>query len=197
VADWNGKLRVVDISDLAAPIEIGACEELPATAVDVSLQGDFAVVSCAGNGLYIVDVSTPSLPVVVGYYNTPGFANHVTVADGYAYVADSTYFGIYDISAALGASDSFIPHPSSFILSAFPNPFNATAQIRFDVPRSSFVNIAVYDLQGRLVDELASRVFDAGTHTINYDASARASGMYFVQMESGNFSSAQKLMLLK
>ena len=79
----------------------------------------------------------------------------------------------------------------------YPNPFNATTQIRFDVPHASFVNVAVYDLQGRLLETLASRMFEAGRHTIAYDASPCPSGTYIVRMQSGEFSAAQKVVLMK
>ena len=72
-----------------------------------------------------------------------------------------------------------------------------TTVLGISVPHSSFVELRVYDLQGRLVDELASRMFDTGTHSIAYDASHHASGTYIVRMTSGEFSAAQKLLLLK
>ncbi len=89
----------------------------------------------------------------------------------------------------------------------YPNPFNATTQIRFDVPRVALVQLRIYDLQGRVVENLASRVFEAGEHALTYDASARASGMYVLRMTAtplyppakagGEWTAAQKLMLLK
>jgi hypothetical protein len=102
-----------------------------------------------------------------------------------------------------GVIPSFSGHTASdipadyFLGPNFPNPFNPTTTIRFGLPRSSLVQIQICDLQGRLVESLASRVFEAGTHTLNYDASAHASGMYVVRMTSETFSSAQKLILLK
>jgi hypothetical protein len=66
-----------------------------------------------------------------------------------------------------------------------------------DVPQTAPVQIRIYDLQGRVVENLASRVFAARTHSIAYDASGHASGTYIVRMMSGDFSTAQKIMLLK
>ncbi len=193
VANESG-LRILDISNPAFPTEVGFDS---ATGIGIAVAGQHVFLAGGDSGFRVIDVADVSSPVDVGYYNTPGAAVQVAVSGRYAYIADVSYFGIYDCSAALGTSHSFIPHPSSFILSAYPNPFNATTQIRFDVPRSSLVQVRIYDLQGRLVDELASRMFDAGTHTLNYDASAHASGMYVVRMTSGDFSAAQKVLLLK
>ena len=88
-------------------------------------------------------------------------------------------------------ANQFALHP------AYPNPFNVSTQIQFDVPRASLVQIRIYDVQGRVVEDLAARVFDAGTHNVMFDASNRASGMYVVKMTSGAFASSQKLVLIK
>jgi hypothetical protein len=79
----------------------------------------------------------------------------------------------------------------------FPNPFNATTQIRFDVPLTSSVRLAMYDIEGRLVETLASRVFDAGPHTVTFDGEGKSAGIYFLRMTSGDFSAVQKVVLIK
>ena len=128
-----------------------------------------------------------------------------TIDGGYvaAGTTESYGEGVSDIWLAKIAAeppnnaDDFILQASSFSLTAYPNPFNATTQIRFDVPQTAHVELRIYDVQGRLVDELASRMFEAGSHSVSYDAGNRATGMYIVKMTSGEFSSAQKVMLLK
>ncbi|MDD5088542.1 MAG: T9SS type A sorting domain-containing protein, partial [bacterium] len=189
-------LHVINVSNPANPVLVGDYDT-PGYAMSVAVAGNYIYVADHGAGLRVINVSNPANPVLVGYYDTQGYAYGVAAMGNYAYVADSYDLSIYDCSAALGTSDSFTPHPSTFILSAYPNPFNAATQIQFEVPRHSFVQLHVYDLQGRLVETLASRMFDAGTHQVALDASNRASGMYIVQMKSGDFSAAQKLILLK
>ena len=197
VADWDDGLRIVDINDAEAPHEIGYWDEVPGRAIGVSVTGNNAIVSYGADGFYVIDFSSPSIPFVVGYYDTPGTTQSVECAGGFAYVADDTYFGIYDVSTVLNTSPSFNSPPSSFALAAYPNPFNAVTQIRFDLPQTSPVELTIYDLNGRLVEHLASRLFDSGSHSIRYDATHCASGMYLVQLTSGEFSATQKLILLK
>lgn len=95
------------------------------------------------------------------------------------------------------ANDYFIPHPSSFILSIFPNPFNSSTRLSYDIPRNGQVNLAVYDLTGRLVQTLEDRVIPQGQHTLIFDGSALPSGVYFVRLQSKSFAQTQKLLLLK
>ncbi len=88
--------------------------------------------------------------------------------------------------------------PSSIVLHAnFPNPFNATTEIRFDLPRAVQTSLKVYDGLGREVAELAGGVMNAGAHTLTFDASALASGVYFYRLEAGEFGETRKMALLK
>jgi flagellar hook assembly protein FlgD len=59
------------------------------------------------------------------------------------------------------------------------------------------VSIEVYNLQGRLVESLVNRHLEAGYHSVVWNADNHASGMYFVQMVSGEYMNIQKLMLVK
>ncbi len=88
--------------------------------------------------------------------------------------------------------------PSSIVLHAnYPNPFNATTEIRFDLPRAMQTSLKVYDVLGREVAELAGGVMNAGPHTIIYDASGQSSGVYFYRLEAGEFGETRKMVLLK
>ena len=59
------------------------------------------------------------------------------------------------------------------------------------------VNIIIYDLQGRIAAELTNEFKSAGYHTLYWDASDHASGIYFVKMMTEEFTKTQKLMLVK
>jgi hypothetical protein len=85
----------------------------------------------------------------------------------------------------------------------FPNPFNPTTNIRFDLPASSTVSIQVYDVTGRLVATLVQGDYAAGSYSTTLDASRLASGVYFYRMMAfgadgkAPFVSTNKLLLLK
>ncbi|HSQ77010.1 MAG TPA: T9SS type A sorting domain-containing protein, partial [Bacteroidota bacterium] len=85
----------------------------------------------------------------------------------------------------------------------FPNPFNPSTTIRFDLPAASRVSIVVYDVTGREVASLVQGEYGAGSYSTTLDASQMASGVYFYRMMAfgGNggapFVSTNKLLLLK
>jgi deoxyribonuclease I len=86
----------------------------------------------------------------------------------------------------------------SELLNAFPNPFNPTTQIQFNLAQASFVQLSIYDLQGRQVRELLQADLAAGKHSQMFDAKGLASGLYFTRLfVEGEFAGTQRLLLLK
>ena len=81
--------------------------------------------------------------------------------------------------------------------SAYPNPFNPVATIQFDLPENTFTELTVYDMSGRIIETLISGNLKAGYHNIEWNASSKASGMYFLKLQAGNFIETQKITLLK
>ncbi|MDP6570752.1 MAG: T9SS type A sorting domain-containing protein, partial [Candidatus Marinimicrobia bacterium] len=67
----------------------------------------------------------------------------------------------------------------------------------FGIPEDGDVSIEVYNLQGRLIATLLSQNIKAGYHSVTWNADNHSSGMYFVQMVSGEYLKTQKLMLVK
>ncbi|MFZ5434054.1 MAG: T9SS type A sorting domain-containing protein [Calditrichota bacterium] len=90
------------------------------------------------------------------------------------------------------------PLPDAPALTVWPNPANVVFQIRYDVPVTGKVMLRIYDLRGRLVDTVVDGVRGAGQHTLSWDASHMASGIYFVQFGVGDdLPQTQKILLLK
>ncbi|MBU0508273.1 T9SS type A sorting domain-containing protein [bacterium] len=88
--------------------------------------------------------------------------------------------------------------PERYILYApYPNPFNSTVQLQFELPREANVNLRVFDVLGRMVETLADGVRLGGRHAITWDAQARASGVYFVVLSHPGGTTAHKMVLLK
>ena len=88
--------------------------------------------------------------------------------------------------------------PETFSLDrAYPNPFNPTTTLSFALPVRSNVLLDVYDINGRLINELINSNMDAGYHSVIWNADNNASGVYFVKMIAGDYVSSQKLMLIK
>ena len=80
---------------------------------------------------------------------------------------------------------------------AYPNPFNPVTSFSYNIPEDGMVNVAVYDINGRQVDELVNGFRSAGSYPVVWNANNLSSGVYMIQMHSGNFASAQKIMLIK
>ena len=83
------------------------------------------------------------------------------------------------------------------IVSAYPNPFNSLTRIGYSLAEAGIVDVAVYDLSGRRVAELASGARESGVHSLTFDASGLSSGVYLVKLESAGQVARQKLTLVK
>jgi beta-xylosidase len=81
----------------------------------------------------------------------------------------------------------------------FPNPFNSSTLIRFKVPTKSFVSLKVHNLLGEEVGELAGKEFSGGWHSVTFDASHLASGVYFytLKAEVTDFAGTKKMVIIR
>ncbi|MFZ1728588.1 MAG: T9SS type A sorting domain-containing protein, partial [Bacteroidota bacterium] len=79
----------------------------------------------------------------------------------------------------------------------YPNPFNPTTNIVFNVSEERQVRIAVYNNLGAEVAELVNEVLPAGRYEMTFDASALPSGTYLYRMLSGDFIGTQRMTLSK
>jgi hypothetical protein len=88
--------------------------------------------------------------------------------------------------------------PSVFALSQnFPNPFNPTSTIAYDIPMESFVTIKVYDVLGKEVASLVHENKKTGSYQVSFDGSHLSSGVYFCKMVSVAHSSLIKMIIMK
>jgi len=94
--------------------------------------------------------------------------------------------------------DAATEMPTQYELyNAYPNPFNPSTTIRFDLPEAAKVRLAVYDMLGREVAVLADEERPAGQHSVRFDAQRLSSGMYIFRLQAGSFHQTKKLMLMK
>lgn len=88
--------------------------------------------------------------------------------------------------------------PSVFSLKQnYPNPFNPSTKISFTLPIESNVKISVYNLIGQKVAEVVNSKFEAGNHSVDFNAGNLSSGIYFYKIEAGSFTSMKKMQLMK
>jgi hypothetical protein len=88
--------------------------------------------------------------------------------------------------------------PDRFILDQnYPNPFNPATNIKFSIPASHDVKIAVYDILGRELTVLVNEKLMPGEYNVSWDASGFSSGIYFYKLEAGSFIATKKMILMK
>ena len=103
-------------------------------------------------------------------------------------LCDTTTTGIGDLKQL----------PKGFSLGQnFPNPFNPSTEISFNLPKQSFVTLKVYDVLGRNVAELVNEEKSAGIYTVTWDANKSASGTYIYTITAGDFTQTKKMILIK
>ena len=79
----------------------------------------------------------------------------------------------------------------------YPNPFNPTTTINFMLKKAGPVELVIYNIQGQKVATLVDAKMKAGTHSVTWNGSNLASGVYFYKLTSGDFTNVKKMMLLK
>ncbi len=103
-----------------------------------------------------------------------------------------------DIGSVTNVATEETELPGSFALRQnYPNPFNPATQIEYTVPATSRITLEVFDVLGRSVAMLVDGQQAAGTHTVQFDASHLASGLYLYRLTAGSQVQVKKMMLLK
>jgi hypothetical protein len=80
---------------------------------------------------------------------------------------------------------------------AVPNPFNPVTRISYRLPEEDFVQLSVFDVDGKLIERLVAQVEKAGNHVIEWDAKNAPSGIYFYRLQVGDFNQTRKMILVK
>ncbi|MCD6165781.1 T9SS type A sorting domain-containing protein [bacterium] len=193
---------IVDVTDPLNPTVL-ANYITPGESKSVYVSGSYAYLANGWNGLVVIDVSDPSNPVEVEYDLTPGIAMDVFGTDGYIYLADGAAgLRIYQFSATeVEKKSKDIPCQSFALQQNFPNPFNTQTTIEYQLPRSSYVCLEIYDLLGRRVRTLVDGKKEAGVHRVEWDGKNMlgknvASGVYICRMQAGGFVNRRKLVLI-
>jgi hypothetical protein len=88
--------------------------------------------------------------------------------------------------------------PDNFELAQnFPNPFNPTTTIQYSIPQRSNVSLKIYDVLGNEIATLLDEYREAGSYTVEFDASNLSSGIYFYRLKAGDYLQTRKMILLK
>ncbi len=98
----------------------------------------------------------------------------------------------------VGISSTSSAIPNKYILyTNYPNPFNPITNITFDIPKSSFVLLKIYDVSGKELISLVNENLKAGSYNYQWDASNFTSGVYFYRIETNEFVQTKRMVLIK
>jgi hypothetical protein len=108
------------------------------------------------------------------------------------------YKGAFESDVVITNVEHHSSFPSTFSLHQnFPNPFNPSTTIRFELPVETMVRLQVYNVTGQLVTTLVNDVRSAGEHQVTFDASNLASGVYVYRLAAGDFVQTRTMSLIK
>ena len=79
----------------------------------------------------------------------------------------------------------------------YPNPFNPVTEISFNLAKSSFVSLEIYNSLGQKVVTLINNKMNIGNHKIMFNASDLSSGIYYYKIQAGEFQAVKKMLLLQ
>ncbi len=134
-------------------------------------------------------------PVPYNYYSGPALASPFNIGGVFYCGAGGEITCIARLSGINGEVQNL---PSSVkLLENFPNPFNPSTNIRFELLRRDKIELRVYDMLGNLVDVVYSGFLNAGTHDFKWNAKNVASGVYVCKIYTGGLSYGRKMMLIK
>ena len=155
------------------------------------------------NDLFGVDFGLCDMALGFAWVN-----NHCGMISGCGYIVDDInysnqfYSSLFDCISASTLKNENEINPSVFRLyQNHPNPFNPSTQIRYQLSISSHVKIAVYNTMGKIVKTLANEYQTAGFRSVKWDGKNNnkqkvSTGVYFYSIQSGEFSSTKKMILL-
>lgn len=133
------------------------------------------------------------------------FANTAVPIGHYVYSVIAIYDGgasaasnSVDVDVVTAVENDVNGMPADFaLLPCYPNPFNPSTNVRFDVPRTASVVVEVRDLLGRHVTNLAHSEMAAGRYSMPWDCRNCGSGIYWIVMQADGFTAVRKAILLR
>jgi beta-glucosidase len=144
--------------------------------------------------------------VLFGDFAPRGVLSHSwpkSMADVPVNLGDAVYdplypygFGLTFTATGVGQSKGVVPDEFS-LQQNFPNPFNPTTVVSYQLPVASNVRLAICDVLGREVAVIVRERREAGIHEVKFDAAGLASGVYLCRLQVGDFTATKKMLVLK
>ncbi len=197
---WNYSIKIWDLTDpnifVWPPVHLS----LP-NLTWISADGNLAFASRGQSGISIIDRANRDTAFVVDTYDTPGIARHLAPFRDYLYnqyicVADNDSLQILQV-VEVGINDEHLAPREFTVVSNYPNPFNSSTVIEYDLAVTSEVSIGIFDIQGRRLETIEQGSQPAGAHSVIWDAGGQSSGIYFYRIKAGDKIETRKMVLIK
>lgn len=120
---------------------------------------------------------------------------HVVVSVSDTALSTTHEWSFYTTTGA--SADDVILHPSSFVLLAYPNPFNSSTTISYSLPRAARAELNLFDITGRRIQLLLNGNLPAGRGTISWTAGSLPSGTYFLSLSAAGETKIHKVLLIR
>ena len=134
--------------------------------------------------------------VVIALLIRGGYSNINSITELKNYASAIQYWYDNDLVTNITCEKEILP--SKYSLSQnYPNPFNPNTTIKYSIPNASKVRLTLFNLLGEEVTTLVNEEKIPGNYSVEFNASALTSGVYFYQLKAGEFMSVKKMMLLK
>jgi Secretion system C-terminal sorting domain len=105
---------------------------------------------------------------------------------------------ILSFSLVTGINSGTNEIPSAFKLNQnFPNPFNPSTNIKFELPKNSIVKLTVFDILGKELTTLVNERLNAGAYSVDWDGTKYPSGVYFCRIETEGFTDTKRMLMIK
>ena len=207
----DGGLNVLDVVALVNIVLSGGGRIDEATSAEFNVNGNEVTISADGyvaavemtlshGNDFSIELTNDAL---VADYITSGNTTRIMIVvpeNNHLFTAS----GDFTIETVLAASNSEGYMKTSVnmlkdysITAAYPNPFNPTTQMSITLNTTTDVAVKVFNMNGQLIDVIASGQMSSGTYNFTWDATNASSGVYFIQTEIGSEINNQKIMLVK
>jgi len=140
----------------------------------------------------ILNTCTLRAPCAVAY-DFDGYTEYLYIADFYGYMIK--YFT--RTVTYIGISETIINDDGFILYNAYPNPFNPTTTISYDLPKSQNITLEIYDIKGRLVETLYNGYKEEGHWDVTWNAGDQSSGIYIYRLQAGDQLISRKMLLIK
>jgi hypothetical protein len=150
--------------------------------------GLLSSVTDLGDGTYEANVTAP---IAIGTDTISAIVISGADTVSIFWNAIITYINPTSINENLTSPDKF------YLYQNYPQPFNPSTIIKYQIPKTSFVLLKVFDALGKEVVTLVNEERTAGEYEAKFDASGLTSGVYFYTLKSGGYTNTKKMSLIK